>query len=396
MFDETNLSIIFKELTGIYVDKTQSNEKQLRIKDINSGLYINLKIEDIIYGVFYGNREKFISYLNSNFKIADLLYKLALEDIYSNHNLKLWLFSRELENRCISGFLDKKQNYAEFEIDENYEFICDMGDYIESYDLLTHFYLGDIEVIISSPSVIYKMLFFHHIYNQGIFNDIGSVAWNNRLTIRFKNIKGINKESLIENILQEALFLLRLYNMEIFNIGITVWKDKIYVPNFKNEKIKHFPKSLSADLFSYYNEAYRYLDDMRFLNFYKILEFSYNKGKDIHENIELLTLLNKEWIIDCTNNIIESYFEKQITVKEFSEWLYNIRNAIVHSKEKALSRIVPKILDDEDTFAKSNHGLKLTDWNEIIELLSFVCIQYYCYNNEFNLIEKYYEMRSMV
>ena len=436
MIEIKNLSIIFESFfkdntPNIYIDKTQTNEKKLRLKDIKSNLYLNINWKDIIREIFYDNNNNFIEYLNDKLNIADLLLDIAYNKIYtfSNRYLKLWLFYQEPENRAISGLYDQKQNYAEFEIEENYDFINNHYDSIDFGDLMTNFYMGDIEVRISSPSDAYRLLFFHHISEKIIrlrpsYINWNETLWQDRLTLCFKNIKGNCKDLSINNILQEGLFLLMLYNRDIFRLGITTYFNQKSINNIENHEIKYFPKSNFADAFCFYNEAYRYTNEMKFLNFYKVIEYffdinkrqlavtaieKYNnssknleiRNEELHrelnstytndEKAQLKNLLSNVFIIDCVTELIENNFDEQISIENFGERLYRVRNVIVHSKEA--SRKVPEILTVEDTFAKNNYGLKLSDWINIINELCLIIIQHFCYGNQFNVIEKFHEMK---
>ena len=430
-----NLSAIcesfFKDNTpNIYIDKTQTNEKRLRIKDTKSNLYININWEDVIREIFYDNND-FVEYLNDKLNIADLLLDIADNKVYTSSNkyLKLWLFYQEPENRVISGLYDLKQNYAEIEIEENYDFISNNYDSIDFGSLMTHFYMGDIEVRVSSPSNAYRLLFFHHISKKIIRLRPNYINWNenlwkDRLTLCFKNIKGKSKEASINNILQEGLFLLTLYNREIFRLGITTYFNQKSIDNMETHEIKYFPKSNFADVFCFYNKACRYTTEMTFLNFYKVLEYFfeinkrelaittvekyYNSSKNLevrneefhcelssiyinNEEAQLKNLLSNKSIRERVTELLEINFYEQITIKIFGGQLYSVRNAIVHSKEA--SRKVPEILLFEDTFAKNNYGLKLSEWNNIIEELCLITIQHFCYGNQLNVIEKFHEMK---
>lgn len=294
------------------------------------------------------------------------------------------------------------------------------------FDLITHFSIGDIEIRISSPSDIYRILFFHQISDKILRLPSDYISWNenswkNRITMSFKNISGNNKEALINDVLQEALFMMKLYNKQIYNLGIKTYSGKKSIQNLEEYPFKKFPKSDYVEPLCFYNEAHKYSNEMKFLNFYKVIEFFFDKNKkeqaiiaideykkmdsniekkkeNLHlslkkiyinsEKAQLKSLLKNEKLVTQISDIINSNFDESMTPQNFGEKLYEVRNNIVHSQDS--SSKIPEILINEDVFAKNNHGLGLSNWIDIIEELCLICIQHFCYNDEIDMVVKFH------
>jgi hypothetical protein len=433
VIDTSNLPVLFEDffkdnMINIYVDKIQTDENKLRLKDKNSQLYINIIWEDVIYELFDNNKENFLTFINENLNVAELLLYIASNDIYVNCNkfLNSWQSYQKHEDRKIIGFFETKKKYAEFEIEENHEFINEYYDDLCYFDLITHFSIGDIEIRISSPSDIYRILFFHQISDKILRLPSDYISWNenswkNRITMSFKNISGNNKEALINDVLQEALFIMKLYNKQIYNLGITTYSGQKSIQNLEEYPFKKFPKSDYVEPLCFYNEAHKHSNEMKFLNFYKVLEFFFDKNKkeqaiiaideykkldsstekkeeNLHlslkniyinsEEAQLKNLLKNEKLVTQIRDIINSNFDESMTPKKFVKKLYKVRNNIVHSQDS--SSKIPEILINEDVFAENNYGLGLSNWIDITEELCLICIQHFCYNDETDMVVKFH------
>lgn len=117
MIDTSNLPVLFEDffkdnMINIYVDKIQTDEKKLRLKDKKSQLYINIIWEDVIYELFDNNKENFLTFINENLNVAELLLYIASNDIYVNCNkfLNSWQSYQKHEDRKIIGFFETKKN----------------------------------------------------------------------------------------------------------------------------------------------------------------------------------------------------------------------------------------------------------------------------------------------
>lgn len=152
----------FKEYfsdSSLYLDMTQTDKIKLRLGCLKTKVYVNLYWEDIIWLIDYKKDfEAICSYIyskgtiNKRASIEELFDYISYEQLYSYHNRKLKLWGYKLnsfKDRYIQGFY--KDGHAEF--------IIHSKAYVRVRELLCNFKIENVEVNVSYPSDIYKLIF---------------------------------------------------------------------------------------------------------------------------------------------------------------------------------------------------------------------------------------------
>jgi hypothetical protein len=333
--------------------------------------------------------------LKDNWEIRKLFHAISHSNLHltNNNNLIIWGYKHSsFKNRWIQGFY--KDNYSEFLIELNNLNLESKG--ICDDELMTNFEIGNVKVTISPPSMTFKLLF-------GVLNhNIVESGWNYYITISFKGLP----KSEVNNHLQQALFLLEKYNPNCFIFG---GSNNIHTsPNacdIIDTPVKIFPVSKHIDALCLYNEAINATRETCFYYFYRAIEYFFpvnqeieilreinffvkdiqNQDKDMFvsclidlcskdEEKNLKHLLNNKDILDKVIWFTDSYSDKddyENAINKFAKKLYEYRNKVVHSKES--TRRIPNLLETVN---------EIDDWNEIVQEISLICIEHFCYENK--------------
>jgi hypothetical protein len=438
MIDDTKIMGLKKEiiqmlvahfkLTNISIVEEQSDGDIIRFKDYANKVYLNLAWNDLLEIFFPDGLDT--EYIDDFFKktfLGNILYDISAYNLYkdSNGELKIWQDeSDSYKDKWIIGFW--KDKFAEFLIEENEVYHKKNSYPIGSDDLLCNFEIDNVKVTINKPSDTFKLLF-------SCLNSFRvDSGWEYNITVSLKNVK----KSDIENYLQEALFLINIFNEDIFIFGTSAFR-RTY-PNEFNLSAgcgsRKFSKAIYIEPLCFYNEARYSSEETCFYYYYKVLEYffpinrkidffkaikKYSKNIDKYENLlssasvnlrelllddglelfkddalnefrdicsdiektQLKKLFNNSELKNKINELYRSYFEieeKMDILREnetFAEKVYTYRNSIVHSKE--ISRKVPTLLKKR---VYPSIGDK--DWNEIIKELSKIVIGYFCYEGK--------------
>lgn len=432
--------------TNIRIAECDKDKIRLSNKG-ETGVYINIKWEDIFYSFNIDNIEGVKVQFEKDTNA--LLIEFARKQIYSWSNKSLVVISQQtddVKDKYLVGYF--KDGYEEFEIEENNHYlktIYNSGGCLNE-NLVNSFSIGDIDVSISKASDMFKLLFMysspycHFGFGQG---------WENRITISLKNLpKSLNKNQL-NSYLQEGMFFTNLYNPNFFTIGSsTLYQTESNYCNYDIIIHKGLPAAaLYKDPICYYNEAKKSAKETCFYYQYKVLEFFFpvsRKEEAFHimneydsiitdlnnsslkmnkleaflngnesnvdisnkerlyeilhdaitsrleniytnkEEVMLKILLNSKNIYERIKSVVDDYYYPEISVDKFCEKLYSIRNKIVHSKEN--TRKVPNLIDDGTT--KIDSDLTFNDFNQAIERISLICIQYFCYSDKIHICTK--------
>ncbi len=381
--------------TNIRIDK-QTNERFLRLVDTITHVRINLNWEDIY--IFFENEDCNFQRLDTDFEynlyiIENMFKDLSRKQLYTVSNKKKFILWGDNINhftrRVTQGFYKQTEKYAEFIIEIRDEYIYDFP--MASEQMIYNFKIEDIDLEISTPSDIFKLIFLQNKLSG--FKD----GWQNVITLKIYNI---NKSEL-ESIIQQSLFLINLINFEMFIFGLNI--DISDQPNYEftkmNFKKSLFPKAKSFEPMAYYNVANYSPIEMRFHYYYKALEFFFKNKNFISENkslinkkkkrfeLQLLTILLNMTFIKC--NVIQiteqDFFQDMLLRKKrdgsknivdiFSEEFYAYRNNIVHGGDD--TRRLPSL-------TKSNYSeytKSIEWWNDTIKELVELCIKHFCYND---------------
>lgn len=254
--------------------------------------------------------------------------------------------------------------------------------------------LGNIQLEISEPSNIYKLLFNHFTYDDHFVD-----GWGKFYTLK---LKGCNKD-LLERTLQQALFLIAKYDPpEIIGDYPQIIPFEFEGDIFIESETIDEPDSYEFDLakhtepLAFYN-AGRKNDDP--LYYYRVLEYffiinkkteilklieTYNKANNLDSFVDSITRLygTREEVllenllikINGIESIVDESFNAGIIessdIPTFSRKLYGYRNSIVHGKgDIRLELSVPKILDPLP------HSHK---WKSILRTLAEKVIDQFC------------------
>lgn len=304
----------------------------------------------------------------------------------------------ERENKTIEvyedcGFVSKKQKYSEFLLTYDSLFYEYPG-YENSFNI------GEIEIVISDPSSLFKMIFNSFTYDK-TFD-----SWDDFRTIKLKNCQVEE----IEKTIQQALFLIAKYDAPEFELigdyptlrpfqyhgGGTKWND----PDESDEFNEFLYKPLKyLEPIAFYNRA-RKLDDPIF--YYRTIEFffiinkkselkrsveAYNESDNLDKLIKELSSLYGTKETELLNNLLNNidgvedvikYAKNEglidsIDISTFSTKLYNYRNGIVHGKgDTKFSLNIPTIEilhpDSKDRY-----------WTEVLRRLADQVIKQFCY-----------------
>lgn len=381
--------------TNIRIDK-QTNDKFLRLFDTATNVRINLNWEDTY--IFLENEDYNFQSLgtdieNNLYIIERIFNEISREQLYTISNKKKFILWGDNINhftrRVTQGFYKQTEKYAEFIIEIRDEYIYDFP--LVSERMIYRFKIEDVDVEISTPSDIFKLIFLQNKFSG--FRD----EWQSVITLKIYNIK----KSEIESIIQQSLFLINLNNFEMFIFGLNI--DTSDQPNFdfakKNSNKLLFPKIRNYEPMAYYNVANYSSIEMRFHYYYKALEFFFRNKSFVSENkssineikkqteLQLLTiLLNMTFIKSNIIQIAEQDFFQDMLLRKkrdvsknivdiFSDELYAYRNNVVHGGDD--TRRLPSLTKGN----YSEHTKSIEWWNNTIKELVEVCIKHFCYND---------------
>lgn len=379
--------------TNISIDK-QTNAEFLRLVDTVTNVRINLNWEDV-YFYIENNRYNFKNLdtaINDNdYFIERIFTEISRKQLFSNKK-KFILWGDNINHftrRVTQGFHKQPEKYAEFIIEICDKYIHDF--YSLSDQLIYKFKIEDIEIELSSPSDIFKLIFLQNKFCG--FRD----GWQNVITLKISNIS----KSELESILQQSLFLISLNNYEMFTFGLNI--DAPEKLNFSyvqgNNKKLLFKKASNYEPIAYYNVANYSPAEMCFHYYYKALEFFFKKETIIAENqslvkkekkrveLKLLTiLLNMTFVNALVIQIAEQDFFQDILISKkqsvsenivdiFADELYKYRNKVVHGGDD--TRRLPSLTKGN----YSEHTISIEWWNDSIKELAEICIKHFCYND---------------
>ncbi|WP_179014230.1 hypothetical protein [Paenibacillus sp. 79R4] len=348
------------------------------------------------------DEEKFIFlHKDSGIKLALDYSQIIRDQRYSSSQRILKSFNKkniEHENKTIAiyedcGIVSKKQKYSEFLLTYDSLFY-EYPQYEDSFNI------GKIEIMISEPSSLYKMIF------NSFTDDKSFYTWGDLKTIK---LIGCQFEEL-EKTIQQVLFLIAKYDAPEFefkgdypNIIPYQYHGESTIWNNPDES-EEFDESLYKPIkylepIAFYNRA-RKSDDPIF--YYRTLEFFFiiNKKSELKRNVEaynesedldklikdvsflygtkepdlLKSLLNN---IDGVEEIVKYAISEGLTenldISTFSTRIYNFRNSIVHGKgDTKFSLNIPalEILHPES---------KDRSWTEVLKRLADQVIKQFCY-----------------
>lgn len=290
-------------------------------------------------------------------------------------------------------FCFKKQNYSEFLL--TYDSL-----FYENREYEDSFNIGGIEIVISEPSSLYKIVFNSFTYDK-TFDSWGD----------FKTIKLIGCQfEEIEKTAQQALFLIAKFDAPEFELlgdypniipfqyhgEGTQWND----PDESEEldEILYQPSKYLEPI-AFYNRA-RKLDDPIF--YYRTIEFffiinkkselkrsveAYNESDDLDKFIKDLSSLygtkETELLKNLINNIdnvegVIKYAQSEgiidnMDISTFATKLYNYRNSIVHGKGDAKFSLNIPTIDVLHPKSKDRY------WTEVLRRLADQVIKQFCF-----------------
>jgi hypothetical protein len=304
------------------------------------------------------------------------LLKYAVKKDISNTNPKI-----NITPDC--GFFSKR--YGEFNLT--------YATWSMNYPLAESFKIDNINVEISEPSNLYKLIFDKLTYDKNFS------TWETFYTIKIKNC---SKDEL-EGILQQVLYIIAKYlppeiEGDYPEIIPFQFEDDRWLWDDEDEQVMPhaFSKTNNHEPLAFYNHARKSNDP---LYYYKVLEYffiinkkseiqklvtDYNKDSKIDKLMDSITkiyvskedrlLENLLTNINGIDKVIKQAYEDEILqvedLKTFSNKLYEYRNSIVHGKKDAKFELtVPTILNQDTNDNR---------WRGIIRTLAEKVITQFC------------------
>lgn len=298
------------------------------------------------------------------------------------------------------GFYDKKKKYSEFLL--TYESLY--HDLRGFHGFKINYTLGDIEVEISEPSSLYRIIF------QDFSNDSKTFVgnWSDFLTIKLKGCLITEQEAIV----QQVLFLIAKYQKPeeeligeypavipyIYHGEHTKWNDPDDPDDGEDFRELQFRPVKYSEPIAFYNRAKKF-DDPIF--YYRIIEYffiinkkseikkaieNYNDTNDLDKVIVEMSSLYRQEETELLKNLIKNikdieevieYAEVEglvdsMDISSFSNKLYAYRNSIVHSKYDSKFKINVPFIEVLHPESKDRY------WIEVLRRLSEKVIVQFC------------------